>query len=78
MFLLIVHVFFSLLRKTVLENLAMSMSQSSVVILLPGKGLEQINSKIHSWWRHFLEKRSDKIVNVRLDMEREEYSVEGA
>ena len=45
---------------------------------VPGKGLEQINSKIHSCWRHFLEKRSDKIVNVRLYMEREEYSVEGA
>lgn len=70
--------FFSPLRKIFLESLAMSMSQSSVVILLPGKGLEQINSKIHSCWRHFLEKRSDKIVNGRLDMEREEYSVEGA
>lgn len=78
MFLLIVHAFFPLLRKIFLGSLAMSMSQSSVVILLPGKGLEQINSKIHSCWRHFLEKRSDKIVNVRLDMEREEYSVEGA
>ena len=56
----------------------MSMSQSSIVILLPGKGLEWINSKIHSWWRHFLEKGSDKTVSVRLDTEREEYLVEGA
>lgn len=56
----------------------MSMSQSSIVILLPGNGLERINSKIHSWWRYFLEKGRDEIVNVRLDMEGEEYLVEGA
>ena len=61
-----------------ISSLKLDMKPFTIVILLPGNGLERINSKIHSWWRYFLEKGRDEIVNVRLDMEGEEYLVEGA